>query len=80
MCHLLGTVARPDVEWFSGALRLLQRDSFWQLRAQNEWAEHVAEFLNTELVLKRRRTGTVDDDAKRLETGAETTTNFFDSA
>lgn len=78
--HLLGAVARPDVQRFRRALRLLERRALGQLGAEYEGTEHVAQFLDPELVLHRLRTHTVDDDAEGLQAGAEAAPDLLDRA
>lgn len=78
--HLLGAVSWPDVERFCCTLRLLERRTLGQLRTENERAEHVAQFLDPELVLHRLRTHPVDDDAEGLEARAEAATDLLDGA
>ena len=58
-------------------LGLLQRGSLWQLRAEHERAEHVAQLLDAELVLDRLNTCPVHDYAERLKSGAEPAANLF---
>ena len=56
-----------SVEVPARTLRLLQRGALGQLRREHERTEHVAEFLDAELVLERLHAGTIHDDAERLE-------------
>jgi hypothetical protein len=76
--HLLGALARPDVQGLGGSLCLLQRGALRQLRAEHEGAEHVAEFLDPELVLERLHASPVNDDAERLQPGGETAPDLLD--
>ena len=78
--HLLGALARPDVQRLRRALRLLQRGALRQLRREHERPEHVAQLLDAELVLERLHARAVDDDAERLQAGGEAAADLLDRA
>jgi len=78
--HLLRAFAGPDVQRLRGTLCLLQRRALGQLGRENERSEHVAQFLDAELVLKRLNASTVDDDAEGLQARGQAAANFLDGA
>ncbi len=65
---------------FGCALCLLERGALRQLGAEHEGAEHVAEFLDPELVLHGLRSDPVDDDAEGLQARAQTPADLLDGA
>lgn len=78
--ELLSGVTRPDVQGLRGALGLLQRRALRKLGGEHERTEHVAEFLDAELVLDGLGAHAVHDDAERLESRRETAADLLDRA
>jgi hypothetical protein len=49
------------MDWASSTLGLLERGALWKLRGENQWAKHVPEFLNPELVFDGLRANPVNN-------------------